>query len=75
MPSRVLSVPENSGLVIVGSPLTGTDLDVGQTLTYTISLAGNTGGAFGIHSATAQLNVIRNILDFESQAACVTQLG
>ena len=37
-----MSVDENAGLVTVGLPVTGTDVDVGQTLTYSLGLSGNT---------------------------------
>jgi len=67
MTDRSLSVNENSGLIPVGSPVVGTDPDAGQTLTYSLSLSGNTGSVFAISATTAQLSVINNALDFEAQ--------
>ncbi|MER2626148.1 MAG: Ig-like domain-containing protein, partial [Accumulibacter sp.] len=50
----------------VGSPITFTDPDTGQTHTFTIT-AGNTGGAFAIDTSTGQITVANSAaLDFET---------
>ena len=49
----------------VGTPVTGVDPE-GQTLTYSIT-ANNVDDTFAIDSATGQLRVAKNILDFETR--------
>lgn len=72
MASRSLSVDENAGLVTVGLPVTGTDVDVGQTLTYSLGLSGNTGTVFGINAVSGQVSIIvAGALDFEKQSVYV----
>ncbi len=64
MADRAISVSENSGLGTVGSPLTGTDDDPSQTLTYTLSQAGNSENVFGINSATALVSFFKYLFFF-----------
>jgi VCBS repeat-containing protein len=61
------SLPENSANgTLVGTPVTYTDPDAGQTHTFSIT-AGNTGGAFAINGSTGQITVASSAaLNFET---------
>jgi uncharacterized delta-60 repeat protein len=60
------SIPENTANGTVVGTVVATDPDVGQTLTYAITL-GNTNGAFAINSGTGQVTVANAAaLDFET---------
>ncbi|MFN3973640.1 MAG: cadherin repeat domain-containing protein, partial [Gemmobacter sp.] len=50
----------------VGAPVTGTDPDPGQTLTYTLR-SGNVNSAFAVHAHTAQITVANAVLDYETR--------
>ncbi len=67
--AATFAIPENSANgTTVGTPVTFTDTDVGQTHTFAIS-AGNIGGAFAIN-ASGQITVANNTaLDFETTPA------
>ena len=60
------SIPENSpNGTLVGTPVTFTDADPGQTHTFAIT-GGNAGGAFAIDPTTGQISVANSAaLDFE----------
>ncbi|HEY0510734.1 MAG TPA: IPTL-CTERM sorting domain-containing protein [Thermoanaerobaculia bacterium] len=64
--NATFSIPENSpNGTNVGTPVTFTDPDPGQTHSYAIT-AGNAGGAFAINAATGQITVANSAaLDFE----------
>ncbi|QDU31082.1 Hemolysin, chromosomal [Anatilimnocola aggregata] len=62
-------LPENSAAGTVVGQVSGSDVDAGQTLAYSI-VSGNTSGAFAINAATGQI-VVANVgaLDFETTPA------
>ncbi len=61
-----VSIAENSANASNIITVTGTDVDAGQTLSYSI-VSGNTGGAFAINSVTGQLTVnTSSALDYET---------
>ncbi|MFN3279999.1 MAG: cadherin repeat domain-containing protein, partial [Paracoccus hibiscisoli] len=67
MPDYEREVPENSPVgTLVGAPVTGTDPDFGQTLTFAV-VAGNSEGVFAIAPSTGQLRVARAVLDYETR--------
>ena len=50
----------------MGATIPASDVDAGQTLTYSIT-AGNTGGAFSINTCSGQIEVVdQGELDFET---------
>lgn len=60
------SLVENSANGTVVGTITGTDPDVGQPLTYSIT-SGNTGGAFAINPTTGEITVANSaLLNFET---------
>ncbi len=56
LPNAIFTLVSTSPTVTSVGTLTGSDPDTGNTLTYSL-LAGNTGGAFAIDSASGQLTV------------------
>ena len=64
-----LEVAENSaGGTSVGSPVTATDPDAGDTLTY--SLSGTDAASFAIGASTGQITTVANVdYDYESKAS------
>ena len=60
------SVDENSAVgTTVGAVVTGSDVDAGNVLSYSI-VGGNTGNVFAIDSSSAQVTVAVDAIDFES---------
>jgi hypothetical protein len=60
------SLAENTPNGVVVGSATATDVDAGQTLTYSIQ-SGNTGGAFAINSSTGQITVANSAtLNYEA---------
>ncbi len=66
MSARTFSLQENSAANTLAGNATGTDVDVGQTLTYAIT-AGNTNNAFAINAVTGAITVANAAaIDFET---------
>ncbi len=65
----MFSIPENSAAgSLIGTPLVGSDVDAGQTLTYTLT-GGDPSSTFRLDSSTAQLSVLlSSLLDFEARS-------
>lgn len=64
--AQSFAVNENSANGTEVGQVVASDVDAGQSLTYTI-LSGNTSGAFSINSATGQITVANTaVLDFET---------
>jgi hypothetical protein len=64
--NTAFGVVENSANGTVVGTVTGTDVDAGHTLTYSI-VGGNTGGAFAINPTTGQITVVNAAaVDFET---------
>jgi VCBS repeat-containing protein len=60
------ALPENSANATVVGTVNATDVDAGQTITYSIT-GGNTGGAFAINAASGQITVANSAaLNFEA---------
>ena len=61
-------IAENSVVgTLVGTPVTATDDDMGQDVTYTIEQIGARESIFGIDSSTGQIYVAKDVLDYEGQ--------
>jgi VCBS repeat-containing protein len=64
--NQSFSVAENSANATIVGDVTASDVDAGQSLSYSIA-AGNTGGAFAINAATGRITVANTAaLNFET---------
>jgi len=68
VPPATRTVPENSlaATALTGGAVVGSDVDAGQTLTYTLT-GGDGIGVFAIDSATGVISVVQEVLDFETK--------
>ncbi len=66
-PAGPFNVPENTVTgTAVGTPITASDVDAGDAITFTIT-AGNASGAFAINDSTGQITVANgSLLDFDT---------
>jgi uncharacterized delta-60 repeat protein len=63
---KTVSLAENSTNGTLVTSVSGSDVDAGQSLSYSIA-AGNTGGAFAINATTGQITVANmSAVDFET---------
>jgi hypothetical protein len=69
------SIEENSPVgTPVGAPVVGSDVDDGQTLTYSLESGHDGSGVFTVNASTGQISVLKATIDFEAVSSFALRL-